>query len=191
MKEYNIDHKLLDNAKKVSTGVSSIWNDFKAFINKGSVVEVAVGLILASSFSAVVNSFVDDILSPIIGLIAANNLNNAYIPIKCPPNLNVSCSEIFIVTQTYPSLEAAHSVGIITWNYGKFFQEGFNFLIKSIMLYLIIKGFVAASSIRKKEKEAIERECLFCCKMIPLKASKCSFCCSVIDKSMGSQIHIE
>ena len=178
-----VDHRLIDNAKKVTNKVTSVWTDFKSFVNRGSIIDVAVGLVLANAFGSVVNSFVDNILSPFIGLIASKNLNNAYIPIKCPDNSTVSCSDILLVTRTYPTIEAAQAVGIVTWNYGKFIQEFINFIIKGIVLFISIKAFTAASSRRKKEKAATERECLYCCSMIPIKASKCQFCGSNIDKT--------
>lgn len=186
-----VDHRLLENARKVTTKVSTFWADFKAFVNKGSIVDVAVGLILASAFGAVVNSFVDDILSPIIGLIAAKNLNNAYLPIKCPESLNISCTDIFLVTKTYPTLEMAHAVGIVTWNYGSFIQNLINFLIKSGMLYLIIKGFAIAHSLRSKKTAETQKECLYCLQKIHIKACKCSFCGSVVDKMILSEIHVD
>lgn len=189
--EYTVDHRLLDNARKVTQNVSSVWTDFKTFINKGSIVDVAVGLILASAFGSVTNSFVDDILSPIIGLIAAKNLNNAYIPIKCPQQINISCTDVFLVTKTYPTLDAAHAVGIVTWNYGSFIQNVINFIIKSGFLYLIIKGFAVASSLRRKQKAETEKECLFCRQKIHINACKCSFCGSIVDKLILSEIHID
>ena len=176
---YGINHRLLDGAN-IAKG---FWSEFKDFLFKGSIVEVAVGMIIAAAFGAVVNSFIDDILSPVLGLIASKNLNNAYIPIKCPDNSTVSCSDILLVTRTYPTIEAAQAIGIVTWNYGKFIQEFINFIIKGIVLFISIKAFTAASSRRKKEKAATERECLYCCSMIPIKASKCQFCGSNIDKT--------
>ena len=184
---YGINHRLLDGAN-IAKG---FWSEFKDFLFKGSIVEVAVGMIIAAAFGAVVNSFIDDILSPILGLIASKNLNNAYIPIKCPDNSTVSCSDIFMVTKMYPTLESAHAVGIVTWNYGRFVQELINFIIKSSILYVIINGFAAASSLRKREKAATEKECVYCCSKIPINASKCFACGSVIDKLALEGIHID
>jgi large conductance mechanosensitive channel len=187
-----VDHQLLlENAKKVTNNVSSVWNDFKTFVNKGSIVDVAVGLIMASAFGAVANSFVDDILSPVIGLIAAKNLNNAYLPIKCPEALNISCSDVFLITRTYPTLELAHAVGIVTWNYGNFIQNLINFMIKSAFLYLIIKGIAISHRLRNKEQAKTQKDCLYCLQKIHIKACKCSFCGSVVDKIMLSEIHID
>ena len=186
-----VDHRLLDNARIVKNNVSDVWADFKKFLNKGSIVDVAVGLILASAFGAVVNSFVDDILSPFIGLMASKNLNNAYLPIKCPESLNISCTDIFLITKTYPTLELAHGVGIVTWNYGNFIQNLINFMIKSGMLYLIIKGLTVASMLRKKEKADTQKDCLYCLQRIHINACKCSFCGSVVDKVTLSGIQIE
>jgi large conductance mechanosensitive channel len=55
--------------EKIASGAKSVWSDFKTFINKGSVVDLSVGLVMGAAFTAIVNSFVNDIISPIIGLI--------------------------------------------------------------------------------------------------------------------------
>jgi large conductance mechanosensitive channel len=176
-------HRLLESTKKASKGVFSIWKEFKDFLFKGSIVEVTIGVIIAAAFGAIVESFTDNMISPFLGIAAAKNMHNAYLPIKCPEALNIACTDVFLVTSTYPTVADAQAAGIVTWNYGAFIEDFINFLIKGFILFMIVKVIAAASFRKKREKAATERECLYCCSMIPIKALKCSSCGSDIDKS--------
>lgn len=176
-------HRLLDKTKHASKGAFRLWGEFKDFLFKGSIVEVAIGVMIAAAFGAVVNSFIDNMISPFLGLIAAKNLEHAYLPIKCPEGLDVTCTDVFSVTKTYPTVAAAQAAGIVTWNYGSFIEDFLNFIIKGLILFMSVKAISAASFKKTKEKVATERECLYCCAKIPIKALKCGSCGSDIDKS--------
>jgi len=169
--------------KVSSKKVFSIWKEFKKFILERSIFEIAVGTIIAAAFGAIVESFTDNMISPFLGIAAAKNMHNAYLPIKCPEALNIACTDVFLVTSTYPTVADAQAAGIVTWNYGAFIEDFINFLIKGFILFMIVKVIAAASFRKTKEKAATERECLYCCSMIPIKATKCSSCKSLLDQS--------
>jgi large conductance mechanosensitive channel len=177
-------HRLLNSSQRASKGVSRFWGEFKSFLFEGSIVEVAIGVMIAASFGAVVNSFIDNMISPFLGLVAAKNLDHAYLPIKCPDTLEISCTDILSITKTYPTVASAQAAGIVTWNYGAFIEDLLNFLIKGFILFMNVKMIAAASLKKTKEKAATERECFYCCTMIPIKALKCGYCGSDIDKSV-------
>jgi len=178
------DHRLFRHAKTASSGLFSIWTEFKNFLFEGSIAEVAIATIIAAAFGAIVSSFIDNMISPFLGLVAAKNLDHAYLPIKCPEALEISCTDIRLITKTYPTVASAQAAGIVTWNYGAFIQDLLNFLIQGFMLFMNVKMIAAASLKKTKEKAATERECFYCCTMIPIKALKCGSCGSDIDKSV-------
>lgn len=102
-------------------------NEFKTFIMRGNVLDLAVGIIIGVAFGAIVSSFVDDIISPIIGLALGG----------------VDFSNVFINLSggSYATLAEAQAAGAATINIGLFINAIINFLIVSFVLFLIIKAF--------------------------------------------------
>ena len=112
-------------------------NDFKKFIMRGNVVDLAVGIIIGAAFTGIVNSLVADIIMPPIGM-AMNGIDfsNLYI--------NLSGTE-------YPSLKEAKAAGAATINYGVFINQLINFLIVSFAVFMLVKQ---VSRFQKKEEAA-------------------------------------
>lgn len=99
--------------------------EFKAFISRGNVVELAVGIIIGAAFTGVVNSLVQDILTPPIGWLTGG--------------LDFSNHFISLSGGRYESLAAAQAAGAATLNYGKFLNAALNFLIVSVALFIVVK----------------------------------------------------
>ena len=102
-----------------------MFSEFKTFIMRGNVMDLAVGIVIGAAFTTVVNSFVNDLLMPPIGL-ALGKVDFA--------NLFVSLSG-----QPYPSVAAAKAAGAPTLNYGMFINNVINFLIVGFVVFLIVK----------------------------------------------------
>lgn len=104
----------------------TIWREFRRFIARGNVIDLAVGLIMGTAFGAIVNSLVNDIIMPPIGLILGG----------------VNFSDLFLALdgQTYASLAAAQGAGapVIAW--GKFLQTVINFLIISAAVFFLVRA---------------------------------------------------
>src|SRR5436309_11273325 len=100
--------------------------EFKEFISRGSVVDLAVGVIIGAAFGAIVNSLVSDVIMPPIGKILGG----------------VDFSNLFVVLGhgSYPSLKAAKEAGAATINYGVFLNTLINFLIVAFAVFLLVKG---------------------------------------------------
>jgi len=102
-----------------------MWKDFKSFIARGNVLDLAVGIIIGAAFTTIVKSLVDDILMPIIGLFTKNvNFSDLY--------LNLSGGE-------YATLEAAKAAGAVTVNYGLFINAVINFLIVAAVVFMMVR----------------------------------------------------
>jgi len=140
-----------------------MYNEFKTFIMRGNVVDLAVGVIIGAAFGKIVTSFVEDVLMPPVGLALGKvDFSNLFI--------NLSGKD-------YPSVAAAKQAGAATLNYGIFFNNIINFLIIAFVIFLLIK------QINRMQEPApasapTAKDCPYCLSSVPLKATKCAFCTS-------------
>ena len=144
--------------------------EFKAFIDRGSVMDLAVGVIIGSAFGKIITSLVEDIIMPPIGLLIGKvDFTELYI--------NLSGKE-------YSSLAAAKEAGAATINYGLFINTIINFVIVAFAVFLLIKFINKLRATVEKKEEVIEevttKECPKCFSTINIKATKCPCCTSDI-----------
>ncbi len=141
--------------------------DFKNFIMRGNVVDLAIGVIIGAAFGKIVTSLVNDIIMPPIGLLF-NGVNFA--------DLFVSLNG-----QKYASLAAAQTAGAPTLNYGVFINNIIDFLIVAAVVFLMIKGITKlAQTVTPAPAPAAPttKDCPYCCTAIPVKATRCPNCTS-------------
>jgi large conductance mechanosensitive channel len=137
--------------------------EFKEFLMRGNVLDLAVAVIIGTAFGAVINSLVKDVIMPPIGLILGKvNFTNLFIDIS---------------GQNFKSLTDAQAAGAATINYGLFINTIINFLIVGFVIFLIIK---AANKAKKPAPAAApdKKDCPYCYSSIPIKATRCSQCTS-------------
>lgn len=149
------------------------FKEFKEFALKGSLVDMAVGIVIGVAFGALINSFVHDVLMPPIGLLLGNDFSNLFVVLRegAAPG-------------PYASLEAAKEAAAITLNYGVFINFLINFLIIAFAMFLIISYM---GRLRKqKAPEATTRQCPFCLSDIPLNATRCSQCTSNLEEKKAA-----
>lgn len=148
-----------------------MWKDFKTFIMRGNVVDMAVGIIIGIAFSAIVNSVVKDIIMPPIGMALGNmDFANLFVVLKSGS-----------VPGPYLTLADAQAAGAVTINYGLFVNTIVNFLIVAAVVFFLIIRPIARMQAKKKAAEApapITKECPFCFTNIPVKATRCPNCTS-------------
>jgi large conductance mechanosensitive channel len=117
-----------------------MFKEFKDFALRGSVVDLAIGVIIGAAFGAIVSSLVDDVFMPIIGLILSGiDFSNLFFVINNPSGAAV------------PSVAFAKENGIATLNYGLFINAVVKFVIVAFVLFLVVKGI---NRLRKKEAAA-------------------------------------
>jgi large conductance mechanosensitive channel len=147
-------------------------NEFKQFIMRGNVLDLAIGIIIGAAFNGVVQSLVNDIIMPPIGRVLNNvDFANLYI--------NLSGGH-------YPSLEEAKAAGAATINYGAFINTVINFLIIALVVFLIVKQFNRLWRAEKEEEAPAEpttKECPYCLSTIPIKATRCAHCTSHLEEA--------
>ena len=145
-----------------------MWSEFRKFIARGSVIDLAVGVVIGAAFARIVDSFVKDILMPPIGM-ATGGVDFA--------NLYINLSR-----QSYPSLAAAQEAGAPTINYGIFFNNVISFLIVAFVIFLFIRAYNRLREERDPAPAApTEKECPYCRFKIPLAASRCAHCTSALE----------
>ena len=135
---------------------SGFWTEFRQFIAKGNVMNLAVGVIIGAAFHAITTSLVNDIISPVIGLFASADMRDWSV-----------------------------AVGGAEIRYGAFLTAVINFLIMALVIFLLVKLLNRVMTIRKKpEPQAAPtvKKCPFCCSEIPLEATRCPHCTSELNE---------
>jgi large conductance mechanosensitive channel len=118
--------------------------EFREFIARGNVLDLAIGIVIGAAFTTIVNSFVKDILSPIIGIFGNANFNEQFLVLKQGKEPG-----------PYDSLARATEVGAVTLNYGAFVTAVINFLIVAFALFIIVK---AANHMKRRAQPVVEEK---------------------------------
>lgn len=141
--------------------------EFREFVMRGNVLDMAVGIIIGAAFGKIVSSLVSDVLMPPIGLVLGSvNFSNLF--------LNLSDT-------SYPSVEAAKAAGAPTVNYGLFLNTVIDFLIISAVIFVLVK------QVNRLKREAppapaapTTKTCPYCISTIPVNATRCPNCTSEV-----------
>jgi large conductance mechanosensitive channel len=141
--------------------------EFREFAMRGSVLDMAVGIIIGAAFGKIVTSMVADILMPPLGMLMGK----------------VDFTSLFVNLsgQPYPSLAAAKAAGAPTINYGVFLQTVLDFVILALVIFLIVRQVNAWT--KKPDAPpapATTKPCPYCVSEIPLKATRCAHCTSEV-----------
>jgi large conductance mechanosensitive channel len=143
-----------------------MWKEFREFIMRGNVMDLAVGIVIGAAFGAIVTSLVNDIIMPPIGLLLGKiNFTDMFI------NLTPE--------KAATSLKAAKDLGAATINYGVFINTLINFLIVALVIFLVVR---AVNKLRRPVPAPAAspqtKDCPYCYSSIPFKATRCPNCTS-------------
>lgn len=139
-----------------------MWKEFKEFINRGNLLQLAVAFISGVTFTAVVTSLVNDIIMPAVGLALGG----------------VDFSSLFAVIKEgtpagpYNTVELAKEAGAVTINYGIFINAIIVFIIVALVLFFLTKAYMKT----QKPAAVTTKECPYCTREIPLAATRCPEC---------------
>jgi large conductance mechanosensitive channel len=138
--------------------------EFKEFVMRGNVVELAVGVVIGAAFGKIVTSFVGDVLMPPIGLLLGKvDFANLFVNLSGTP---------------YPTVAAAKAAGAPTLNYGAFLQAIVDFLLVAFAVFLFIRQI--NRSFPPPAAPVTTRPCPLCLSPIPLRATRCAHCTSEV-----------
>lgn len=146
--------------------------EFKKFIMRGNVIDLAVGVIIGGAFQKIVNSLVNDVVMPLISLITGGvDFNNWF---------------LVLGEGEFATAAEAKAAGVATLNYGTFIGTALDFLIMAFVIFVFIKIINTVSDKLKKEKPEepaapTTKECPYCKSEIDIAATKCPHCTSEVE----------
>jgi large conductance mechanosensitive channel len=151
-----------------------MFKEFKEFAIKGNVIDMAVGIIIGAAFGTIVNSLVQDVIMPPIGLLLGNvDFTNIFAVLKEGK-----------VAGPYASVAAAKSAGAVTVNFGVFVNTIISFIIVAFAVFLLVRTI---NKLRRQEEAPpaapITKDCIYCLSKIPIKATRCPNCTSELKVS--------
>jgi large conductance mechanosensitive channel len=150
-----------------------MWSDFKAFVMRGNVLDLAIAVIIGAAFATVVKSLVDDVIMPPIGLALGG----------------VDFTDLFVVLRDGPegpaqylTLADAKAAGAVTINYGLFLNNVVAFLVVALAVFMLVR---AANKLAAKPVPPTPntKTCQYCASIIPLAATRCPNCTSQLTES--------
>ena len=149
------------------------FKEFKKFIMRGNVMDMAVGVIIGGAFTAIVTSLNQDILTPILGIFGGTDFSNLFLQLTGDVK--------------YDTLAAAQEAGVVALAYGKFITAIINFLITAFVIFVLIKvvNGINDKLTRKKEeapKAPTTKKCPFCKSEIAIDATRCPHCTSMLEE---------
>lgn len=147
-----------------------MWKEFKEFVTRGNVVDLAIGIMVGGAFAPIAKSLVDDVFMPPIGLVLGGvDFKDFFWVLKQgkPP-------------EPYITLEAAKAAGAVTLKYGQFLNALLTFFIVAFIAFLIVR---MVNRLRRRDEGAAPTEpttknCPYCLTTVPVKATRCSACTS-------------
>ena len=141
--------------------------EFRAFIARGNVIDLAVAVVIGAAFGRIITSFVDGIIMPPIGMLTGGvDFADLYYPLRALPTVDGVTLK--------PSLEAVRAAGIPVVAYGQLINDIVTFLIVAFVVFLVLKYYN-----HMKEAPAAApptKPCPLCLSTIPLAATRCAFC---------------
>lgn len=141
--------------------------EFREFVMRGNVMDLAVGVIIGAAFGKIVSSLVNDLLMPPIGLLLGG----------------INFADLFINLSgtAYASLAEAQAAGAATINYGLFINNVVDFLIIAFVIFLLVKQVNRLSKPKGAPEAPSTKVCPYCANGIPIKATRCPHCTSQLE----------
>lgn len=149
-----------------------MFKEFKEFVMRGNVVDMAVGIIIGGAFGTIIKSLVTDVLMPPVGLLLGGvDFNDLFLTLKDGSPAG-----------PYLTLVSAQEAGAVTIGYGLFINAVISFLIVALAVFILIRNI---NRLKREEEVSLEepvtKECPFCISSVPIKATRCPFCTSELN----------
>jgi len=144
--------------------------EFREFIMRGNVMEIAIGFIIGGAFGAIAKSMVSDVMMPPIGLLLGGvDFTNFFVVLKQGT-----------MPAPYHALADAQAAGAVTINFGVFLNTVISFLIVSLAIFILVKAMNKLKRQEAAPAEPTTKECPHCFSTISIKATRCSQCTSAL-----------
>lgn len=164
LKKEEIKKVLKENRKKTKEKTKETIDQYKSFALKGNILDMAIGVVIGTAFTSIVNTLVSSIITPLLGLLTNKvDLSSLFITLH-GPKMN--------------TIAEAKASGALILSYGELLNAILYFFIISFTLFIVVKLIKKS----QKKEDTIEKEttkiCPFCYSKIPIKATKCGYCTS-------------
>ena len=169
--------------------MTKLFGEFKKFVMRGNLVDLAIGFTVGAAFSTVAKSLVDDIIMPPLGLLLGKtDFTDAFLLLRAGE----------VSPPPYLTLEAAKVAGATTLNYGRFLTNALTLLLIALAMFTVVRlinkiseeirdefGQDEQSSTSAEEAEPEQKKCAYCRQVVPFRASRCHHCTSFLGTSGG------
>lgn len=155
---------LKEKQKETRKKAKKTFEDWKAFAMKGNIVDMAIGVVIGGAFTTIVNTLVSSIITPLLGLLTKD----------------VDLSKLFLTVKGghFATIEEARAAGAVILTYGELLNAIINFLIISVVLFLVIRFVQKATAKKEEVEEETTKTCPYCMSKIHKDATKCAHCAS-------------
>lgn len=145
----------------------TIFKEFREFAARGSVIDLAVGVIIGAAFSKIVSSAVSDIIMPPLGMLLGR----------------IDSKDLFVALDggAYPSLQVARAAAAPVLAYGQFLNTVIEFLIVAAAIFLLVRQINRLKAPTPEAPAEDVRQCPYCLSRIPTRASRCAQCTSTVE----------
>lgn len=170
-----------EKTRKAEKNMKRAMDDYKNFAIKGNIVDLAIGVVIGSAFTNIVNTLVNSTIMPIISVLTNR----------------VDLSTLFIALngKSYESSAVAKAAGAITLDYGLLLNALLNFFIVSFTLFIVVKNI---NRVKKKNEDNVQeiekvttKECPYCKSTISIEATRCAFCTSKLTNKKAVEEEVE
>jgi large conductance mechanosensitive channel len=152
-----------------------MWKEFKAFVMRGNVLDLAVGVIIGAAFGGITKSLVDDVLMPPLGLVTGGvDFSNKYALLKAGEK----------AAPPYASLAEAKAAGAVTLNYGLFVNAVLTFLLVALAVFLLVKAVNKLYN-QPAPPTPDTAPCPYCTMTVSRHATRCPHCTSALGAGAG------
>jgi large conductance mechanosensitive channel len=152
--------------------------EFREFIARGNVIDLAVGVIIGGAFGKIVSSVVNDVVMPPIGLVLGK-VNFSDLFLQLGPPKDGAAAAALLAGDHHLTLDEAKKLGIPTLNYGLFINTIIEFIIIAFCVFMLVKG--VNRLYKKPPAPKTTEECPFCKEQVPIGAKKCGHCTSTLE----------
>ena len=159
--------RLKELEAKTRKKAKNFMKEFKEFAKKGNVIDMAVGVMIGTAFTKIVNSLVNDIITPFLSKFTGQ----------------VDFSKLFVALDgnKYATIEEANEAGATVINYGAFLTNVVDFLMIALCLFIILKILFRFTRKKEEPKPITTKKCPYCLNEIPLEATRCGHCTSKLN----------
>ena len=163
-KKETLKKKSEETKKKTEKAI----NEYKEFALKGNVLDMAIGVVIGTAFTSIVNTLVSSIITPLLGILTNHvDLSSLFITLH-GPKMN--------------TLAEAKSAGALILSYGELLNAILYFFIVSFTLFIVVKFIKKGNKKEEQVKEATTKNCPYCLSTIPIKATRCAHCTSILNE---------